>query len=101
MNEYTLPKNIKITDAYGESYLNFNIKGMEKRAKKVGFNLFNALITRVDSQEDIKDKRIAMNNILTDIYNLEHPIKTRRCKWCNEPLRFEDDLVCGYHYFED
>lgn len=24
----------------------------------------------------------------------------RRCKWCGDKLRQEDDLVCGYHWLK-
>jgi len=62
-----LGKNLKVTDAYGKSYLGYNMEGMEKQANKQGYNLYKSLLERVDSQGTVDAKIKGMESILDDL----------------------------------
>ena len=69
MKQYLLSKNLKLLDAYPANFLNYNLKYLEKLAKKKGYNLYNALIVKVDSQSKILDKIKGMELILNNLIN--------------------------------
>lgn len=62
----TLGDNLKVTDAYGTSYLGFNMKNIEKRANEQGYPLYDKLI-KVDGLPTQEAKVDAMNSILDDL----------------------------------
>jgi antirestriction protein ArdC len=69
--EFQLPPNRRITDAYPENFLGINMEWLEGQAKEKGYNLYNALITRVDSEDDIGKKVAAIHGILDEILNAD------------------------------
>lgn len=62
-----LSKNLKVTDAYSNEYLGFNLKGMEEVANKKGYNLYKAMIEKVDSQTTVPEKIRGLDSILNDL----------------------------------
>lgn len=58
-----------ITRSWGKSYLNFNMVYMEQLANKKNYNLYKALITKVDSKTKVLEKITAMNTILVELTN--------------------------------
>jgi len=67
----SLPKGISVTDAYSKDYLGFNLKGIEKQANEKGYNLYDAMVKKVDAQETVKGKIEAMQGILDEIANIK------------------------------
>lgn len=65
--EKKLSDNLKVTNTYGDSFLGFNLKGMEKRANESGYNLYDNLLKRVDAEDDMTKKIEAMQDILEEI----------------------------------
>ena len=46
------------------------------------------------------NKNSASYGLIFKNTHLEFARSVRVCKFCNDPLRTEDDLVCSYHYLE-
>lgn len=65
--ELHLSKNLSIIHAYGKNFLGYNLKYLQKKAKELGYNLYDALIKRVDNQSNILDKIKGMESILDDL----------------------------------
>lgn len=64
---FTLPNNLKITDAYPKDYLGMNMKELERLAKEQNYPLYDKLIKNVDSQIGIEDKLKAIANIYSEL----------------------------------
>ncbi len=75
-SEYILSDNLKITDAYPKDFLGYNIPELQNKANEIGFNLYDALIKRVDSQNNMPDKLKGMDSILDDLYRNPLPSPT-------------------------
>lgn len=60
--------NLKITDAYGKNYLGYNMSHLEKVANEKGYNLYDALVKRVDGVADVKSKINGMEGIMNDLF---------------------------------
>lgn len=58
-----------ITRSWGKNYLNFNMVYMEQLANKKNYNLYKALITKVDSKTNVLEKITAINTILVELTN--------------------------------
>lgn len=67
-SEAKLTPNLKVTDAYGQTNMGYSIKNMEKRANETGYNLYDALIKKVDSQTTVEGKRLGMESIMDDLW---------------------------------
>lgn len=63
-----LGSNLKLTDAYPKDFLGYNVPNLEKQAKAKGFNLYDALVKRVDSQDNMPAKLQGMESIMDDLY---------------------------------
>jgi antirestriction protein ArdC len=65
------PPHRRIADAFSKEYLGINMGLLEKQARGCGYNLWHALITRVDSQDDIRKKVVAIHAIMDEILNAD------------------------------
>ena len=65
--ELKLRPGKSITWAFGKEFLGINMQWLEEHAKKKGYNLYHAIITRVDSEDNLLDKIRAIHEIIDEV----------------------------------